>query len=91
MNNKRSVFFIACIASALLISCDNGAPASAVKIKTIVLSSKFPEPLQSVFFVDGEIGYVSGNKGGIYKTVDSAKNWTPLSSGVTLPIFGLFL
>lgn len=79
----------------LLSSCKKSINAelkntSALCMATYFLSSTIAEPLQSVFFINGRDGFVSGDDGGIYKTTDSAKTWTHLNSTVNLPVRGLF-
>ena len=55
-----------------------------------ILQTNILEPLHAVFFINGREGFVSGSKGGIYKTTDSAINWTLLNSGVDLPVRSLY-
>ena len=46
--------------------------------------------LQSVYFLNEKDGFVSTYNGGLYKTTDSAKNWTALNSTTTLPIRDIY-
>lgn len=71
---------------------DTGSPSVPLqmKLKVTALPSGVSDQLQSVFFVNGKDGFVSGYKGGIYKTTDSAKTWTALNSTVSLPVYGLY-
>jgi len=58
--------------------------------QTTFLSTNISESLQSIFFINGKDGFVSGSNGGIYKTTDSAKSWTALNSTVSVPIYDIF-
>jgi len=54
------------------------------------LSTNISDGLETVFFTSAGTGFVGGYKGGIYKTIDSGRTWTPLNSTVDLPIYSLF-
>lgn len=58
--------------------------------QTTFISTNISESLQSIFFINGKDGFVSGSNGGIYKTTDSAKSWTALNSTVSVPIYDIF-
>ncbi len=51
---------------------------SAITPATVGVNNKF----RSVFFVDNSIGYVCGEAGVIYKTVNGGIDWTPVNSGI---------
>ncbi|HEX2534239.1 MAG TPA: YCF48-related protein [Chitinophagaceae bacterium] len=59
-------------------------------VELSVLPAPIPERLHAVFFINGRKGFVAGEQGGIYKTSDSAKSWTPLHPGIALPVRSLF-
>jgi photosystem II stability/assembly factor-like uncharacterized protein len=59
-------------------------------VDTTILNANLPEPLLSVFFTSPASGFVGGSNGGIYKTADSGKTWSPLQSTVNLPIYSLY-
>lgn len=46
--------------------------------------------LNSVFFTDANTGYAVGDFGIIIKTLDGGINWTPLSSGTTIPLYSVY-
>lgn len=46
-------------------------------------SPKTKERLNSVFFLNGSLGWVVGSNGQIYSTVDGGRSWSPQVSGVT--------
>jgi LPXTG-motif cell wall-anchored protein len=45
--------------------------------------------LQSMHFV-GNVGYIVGNTGRIYKTTDGGDNWVPLTSGTTCDLTAVY-
>lgn len=63
---------------------------SSVCFETSFLNTNIQDDFMSVFFLNGKDGFVTGYKGGIYKTTDSAKTWTTLNSTTNLPIRGIY-
>ena len=59
-------------------------------IQTTFLQTEINEGLESVFFVNGNEGFVSGSNGGIYHTRDAGKHWSLQQSPVSAPIYSLF-
>jgi photosystem II stability/assembly factor-like uncharacterized protein len=57
---------------------------------TTFLDTNIQDQFLSVFFLDGEEGFVTGSNGGIYKTTDSAKTWTALNSITNFPIRDIY-
>jgi len=80
----------------LIFSCkksDNNILTNAPlpgSVSITYLTTNIPDYLESVSFTNAATGFVGGHKGGIYKTVDSGKTWTPLNSTVSLPVYSLF-
>lgn len=90
MKVLTSLFLIICIA----VSCkkqhnDVSQNTSVICFDTVSFRTNIQEPLQAIFFVNDKTGFIAGNRGGIYKTTDSAKTWVSLSSAVNLPIRSL--
>lgn len=89
-------FLLTVIILALLItSCnknnsDHKKGNSEICMDTTFLPTNVSEFLISIFFLTGQDGFASGYDGGLYKTTDSAKNWTRLNSPVSLPVYSLF-
>ncbi|MFI5129926.1 MAG: WD40/YVTN/BNR-like repeat-containing protein [Chitinophagales bacterium] len=68
----------------------NDASNYTACLKATFLPTSIQDAFQSVFFLNGKEGFVSGYNGGIFKTTDSAKNWIRLNSTLNLPIRSLF-
>ncbi|MGJ8683258.1 MAG: YCF48-related protein [Nonlabens sp.] len=45
---------------------------------------------ENVFFIDENVGFVSGEDGKIHKTIDGGTTWTTLTSGTTRDIYDVF-
>ncbi|HET7180185.1 MAG TPA: hypothetical protein VFI14_10680 [Chryseosolibacter sp.] len=45
---------------------------------------------RSMFFVNAEVGFVVGVNGGIYKTINSGKDWEKQNSRTTLHLYSVF-
>lgn len=63
---------------------------SSICFETTFLNANIQDGLISVFFLNGKDGFVTSYNGGIYKTTDSAKTWTALSSTTNLPIRDIY-
>lgn len=64
--------------------------SSSVCFQVSYLNVNNQNGLESVFFLNGKDGFVASYNGDIYKTVDSAKNWTLLNSTTNLPIRAIY-
>jgi photosystem II stability/assembly factor-like uncharacterized protein len=67
-----------------------GQNSSTVCFKTTFINTTINDGSVSVFFLNEKDGFVTSYNGGIYKTTDSAKTWTKLNSGTTLPIRDIY-
>jgi photosystem II stability/assembly factor-like uncharacterized protein len=67
-----------------------GQNNSTVCFKTTFINTTINGGSVSVFFLNEKDGFVTSYTGGIYKTTDSAKTWTTLNSGTTLPIRDIY-
>ena len=63
---------------------------SSICFETTFLNTNIQEGLITVFFLNGKDGFVASYNGNIYKTIDSAKNWTALNSTTNLPIRDIY-
>lgn len=77
-----------------MISCkkENQTTQNSPSIcfQTKFLTTNIQDGFISVFFLNEKDGYVTSYNGGIYKTTDSAKNWTSLNSTTNLPIRDIY-
>lgn len=95
--NLKPIFAALMLLSALP-ACKKGNPPpdpsipqnQSPKAKITVLPNTFNETLRSVYFLNENTGYVAGALGGIYKTENGGQTWTTQTSGVTLPIYGIY-
>ena len=46
--------------------------------------------MTEIYFLNPDVGYISGRKGSIYKTSDKGISWTPLESGVNETLYSIF-
>ena len=46
--------------------------------------------LTEIFFLNPDVGYISGRQGSIYKTTDKGISWNPLESGVNETLYSIF-
>ncbi|MCD4732503.1 MAG: T9SS type A sorting domain-containing protein [Bacteroidales bacterium] len=46
--------------------------------------------MTEIYFLNPDVGYISGRKGSIYKTSDKGTSWTPLESGVNETLYSIF-
>lgn len=60
--------------------------AGGIWVKQDIGSKK----LNAVHFVTPSMGWVAGNGGVIYKTIDGGASWSPQSSGTAFPITGIY-
>ncbi len=63
---------------------------SSICFDTTFLNTDIQDGFMSIFFLNGKEGYMTSYKGGIFKTVDSAKTWVALSSTTNLPILDIY-
>jgi photosystem II stability/assembly factor-like uncharacterized protein len=54
------------------------------------VSTSTTQKLNSVYFVNNNIGYIAGNFGTILKTSDGGNTWTVLSSGITQDLRSIY-
>ena len=77
----------------LIVSCDKNN-TTAINTGVLCMDTTFlqtiPEALQTVFFINEQVGFVAGGSGGIYKTIDAGKSWTNANTTVSLPVYGLY-
>ncbi len=74
----------------MLSSCKKGSDSSPLKVQVVKLPAQLPESLNAICFLDEANGFVGGSNGGIYKTTNSGKSWTAVTSGVSAPIYSIF-
>ncbi|MDH7460182.1 YCF48-related protein [Chitinophagaceae bacterium 26-R-25] len=77
-----------------LLSCKkNDSPQHGTQPSTLCLDTTFIRPnfsgISGIFFITEKDGFVSTFKGDIYKTADSARTWTKMSSNTDLPLYSL--
>ena len=46
--------------------------------------------LTEIFFLNQDVGYISGRQGSIYKTFDKGISWVPLESGINETLYSIF-
>lgn len=90
MKHIYKLFLLFAFLPACRKSNKNDAKDSAPCLQTTFLATNISEGLQSVFFLNGKDGFVTGSDGGIYKTTDSAKSWILLHSTVQVPVRDIF-
>lgn len=85
---KQVTILLFCVISMAACKKDNQTALnnSSICFEVTFLNTNIRDGFMSVFFLNGKDGFVTGSNGGIYKTVDSAKTWTPLNSTTNLPI-----
>ncbi len=67
----------------------NGTAGNANNVTWTVQSAPTTENLTDVYFVDANIGYVTGASGTILKTTNGGTSWTLLSSGTSQALSGV--
>jgi len=80
--NFKSVFSVN---DDVWIAADNGNVFKTKKVNSAVnaVNIGVTNTTRSVFFVDDITGYVCGDAGIVYKTVNGGSNWTPSNTGIT--------
>lgn len=90
MKQFSTLFFFIAIMTACRNEYQNPQNNSSICFNTTFMNTNIQDNLISVFFLNGKDGFVTSYNGGIYKTTDSAKTWTALSSTTNLPIRDIF-
>jgi len=56
----------------------------------VVHEASFTHYLTEIYFLNPDVGYISGRSGSIYKTTDKGITWNPLSSGVDETLYSIY-
>ncbi len=82
------------VCSLVLYSCKRESPffknSSSLCFEHVYINTGIPDVFTSVFFLTGKDGFVTGSRGGIYKTTDSANTWTSQNSTTNLPLYDIY-
>ncbi|MBV4357681.1 WD40/YVTN/BNR-like repeat-containing protein [Pinibacter aurantiacus] len=89
---RKILLFI--VPLSCLLSCKkNDSSKQSKQPATLCLDTTFTRPdftgISAIFFTTEKDGFVATGTGAIYKTTDSAKTWTKMSSNTDLPLYSL--
>lgn len=92
MKNKFIQLLIILISlTPLIISCNKNNPILPQPVDELKLSIvRLSFPCNSIQFINDSIGFIVGNNGTVYKTIDSGKTWINLSINSTVSFFDIF-
>ena len=86
MKQITTLFFCIAIFSACKKDKQSSQNKPSICFETNIINTNVQDGFMSVFFLNEKNGFVTSDKGGIYKTIESAKTWTALNSTTNVPI-----
>lgn len=78
MTSSRVGFVLFFLAN---LACGENNPASSSPVRWVTQQSGTVQPLNSVAFVNAQVGYAVGQNGTILHTIDGGRTWTAQASG----------
>lgn len=80
--NFKSVYTLG---NDVWLSVDNGKVFKSSKTTTVLTpyNTGVTTSINSVYFIDANIGFVCGDNGSVFKSVNGGVDWTPSNSGIS--------